>query len=103
MTEIIQTIFIESGYLEFMETLTSEHAVLETFRFMTICGEIDDAAFEATIRFQFLQEVFHLKESENYLFQAIARGFRHKYIEHQLYREMNAQSDLIYSQKEDSE
>jgi hypothetical protein len=99
MPHLIASIFIESGYIEWVKTLQNEEAVRLTMSLLLLCGEINQTAFDATISSDCLQRNFHLEGEDISAFQAIVRDFRVKYAEHGLFTEMDENGDPIYSQR----
>lgn len=99
MSHLIASIFVESGYVEWVKTLQNEAAVRLTMSLLLLCGEINQVAFDATISSDSLQRNFHLEGEDISAFQAIVRDFRNKYAEHGLFTEMDENGDPIYSQR----
>ena len=99
MAHIIASLFIESGYIEWVKTLEDDVAIRTTMSLLLLCGEINQVAFEATISSDCLQQNFHLEGEDISAFQAIVRDFRNKYAEHGLFTEMDEHGDPVYSQR----
>ena len=99
MAHLIASLFIESGYIEWVKTLQNEETVRLTMSLLLLCGEINQVAFEATISSDCLQQNFHLEGEDISAFQAIVRDFRNKYAEHSLFTEMDEHGDPVYSQR----
>jgi hypothetical protein len=99
MSHLIASLFIESGYIEWVKTLKNEASVRTTMSLLLLCGEINQTAFDATISSECLQRNFHLDGEDISAFQAIVRDFRNKYAEHRLFTEMDENGDPVYSQR----
>ena len=99
MSHLIASLFIESGYIEWVKTLENDVAIRRTMSLLLLCGEINQTAFDQTISSDSLQRNFHLDGEDISAFQVIVRNFRNKYAEHGLFTEMDENGDPVYSQR----